>query len=103
MSLNGSRSLSQALNWWTSKGKVESVTQDRKRAALELYLYIASRAQDDIPEYSFPAAFDFMDGARYRPDKGVIKALIRSNVVEGFRNDDELLFRIVDRDFVSAV
>ena len=64
----------QSPDWWRTRGRTETVGQDRKRAALDLYLHIASRAADELPPDVFPAAFLFNDQARYRPDKALLRS-----------------------------
>ncbi|MCM2476558.1 hypothetical protein HGO38_24225 [Rhizobium sp. CG5] len=84
----------QSLAWWTSSPKDERVEQDRKRAALSLYMDIASRAVQGLPPNTFPAAFAFIDRTRYRPDKGVIKALLQAGAIEECFVANELCFSL---------
>lgn len=96
ISINRTPTEAQRIDWWTSKGKVETITQDRKRSALRLYQHIASQAAKDLPANTFPAAFFFSDQAQYRPDKGLIKALIRASALEACHCEGELCFRLAD-------
>lgn len=94
ISINRTPTEAQRIDWWISEGKAESITQDRKRSALRLYLRIASQAAIDLPENTFPAVFFFNDQAQYRPDKGLIKALIRASALEPCHCEGELCFRL---------
>lgn len=94
ISINRTPTKAQRIDWWTSEGKAESITQHRKRSALRLYVQIASQAVVNLPENSFPAAFSFNDQAHYRPDKGLIKALLRVSALEAYYCEDELCFVI---------
>ncbi len=97
ISINTRPADAQLLAWWSASGKSETVEQTRKRAALDLYLFIASRAAEDLPSDTFPAAFLFNDKARYRPDKGLIKALLQVRAVEGREINGELCFVLTAR------
>ena len=63
--------------WWQSNPKIEQFSSSRHQAALQLYLLLAAHAQN-LPTERFPASFEFRDGVQLRPDKGTIKAAIRS-------------------------
>lgn len=82
---------------WRMRGRTETGGRDRKRAELDLYLHIASRAADELPPDVFPAAFLFSDQARYRPDKGLIKALLQTGAVETQEIRGELCFALTAR------
>jgi hypothetical protein len=92
ISINRRAADAQSPDWWRTRGKTETVEQARKRAALDLYLHIASRAADELPPDVFPAAFLFSDKARYRPDKGLIKALLQIGAIEAQEINGELCF-----------
>ena len=92
ISINARPADAQSVDWWRTRGKPSNVDQSRKRAALELYLYIASRAAVELQLNTFPAAFLFNDMAHYRPDKGLIKALLQAGAVEGREISGELCF-----------
>ena len=92
ISINTRPADAQSLDWWSARGKPETVEQARKRSALDLYLHIASRAAEGLPSGVFPAAFLFSDQARYRPDKGLIKALLRAGALESREINGELCF-----------
>src|SRR5690242_15516379 len=66
----------QVISWWLENPRDEGIEQDRKRAALTLYLYLASQASLPPAEHQFPAEFRLADGVCLRPDKGVIKACL---------------------------
>jgi len=97
LSVNHRPAEAQSIEWWASRGQTESITQERKRSALRLYLHIASQATNELPFYTFPAAFSFSDQVHYRPDKGLVKALLRAHVLEACRCEGELCFRLNDR------
>jgi hypothetical protein len=97
ISINTRPAEAQSLDWWSARGKAETIGQDRKRAAIDLYLHIASRAAEALPAGVFPAAFLFSDRARYRPDKGLIKALLRAGAVEPQEMNGELCFALTAR------
>lgn len=92
ISINTRPADAQSPDWWRTRGKTETVEQARKRAALNLYLHIASRAAEELPSGVFPAAFLFNDKARYRPDKGLIKALLQVGAIEAQEINGELCF-----------
>jgi hypothetical protein len=92
ISINTRPADAQSPDWWRTRGKTETVEQARKRAALDLYLHIASRAAEELPPDVFPAAFLFSDQARYRPDKGLIKALLQVGAIEAQEINGELCF-----------
>ena len=92
ISINTRPAEAQSPDWWRTRGKSETVEQARKRAALDLYLHIASRAAEELPPGVFPAAFLFNDKARYRPDKGLIKALLQVGAIEAQEINGELCF-----------
>jgi hypothetical protein len=94
MSINARPVNSQSLEWWGSSSKTETVGGERKRAALQLYLTVASRAVAELPPNSFPAAFQFNDWAKYRPDKGLIKALLQAGALEASDDSGELCFTL---------
>ncbi|MHA6266493.1 hypothetical protein ACXYMP_06470 [Aliiroseovarius sp. CAU 1755] len=94
MSINARPTDAQSIAWWGSSSKTETVDGERKRAALHLYLTIASRAVADLPPNTFPAAFQFNDRAKYRPDKGLIKALLQAGAVESCDVSGELCFTL---------
>jgi hypothetical protein len=97
ISINTRPADAQSPDWWRTRGRTETVGQDRKRAALDLYLRIASRAAEELPPDMFPAAFLFSDQARYRPDKGLIKALLQVGAVEMQEIGGELCFALTTR------
>jgi hypothetical protein len=90
ISINTRPADAQSLDWWSARGRAETIGQDRKRAAIDLYLHIASRAAEALPPWVFPAAFLFSDRARYRPDKG----LLRAGAVEPQEMNGELCFAL---------
>ena len=92
ISINTRPTDAQSLDWWRARGTRETVEHARKRAALGLYLHIASQAAEELPPNMFPAAFLFNERARYRPDKGFIKALLQAGAVEGQDINGELCF-----------
>lgn len=83
LSINTRPADAQPLDWWPARGKSGSVEQARKSAALHPYLHIASWAEEAMPANTFPAAFLFNDRAQYRPDKGLIKALLQGQEING--------------------
>lgn len=97
LSVNHNRSNSQSLEWWLGNPRNESIGQDRKLAALRLYLYIAARAHPRPESCQFPAAFD-MEDTRLRPDKGVIKACLSAQpaLIRPLRDSEELMFELTD-------
>lgn len=94
MSKNARPTDAQSLAWWGSSNKSETVDGARKRAALRLYLTVASRAVAELPQNTFPAAFHFNDRAKYRPDKGLIKALLQAGAVGSCDVSGELCFTL---------
>ncbi|MBU2963664.1 hypothetical protein KO516_23110 [Citreicella sp. C3M06] len=96
ISINRRPGGAQRMDWWMSEGKTESISQDRKRSALRLYRHIASQTSIDLPLNTFPAAFAFNDQAHYRPDKWVIKALVRAGALEACHCEGELCFRLTN-------
>jgi hypothetical protein len=65
----------------------------RRFAALQSYLYVGTHAG---LEDAFPARFDFIDGQRRYPDKGVVKALYVAGIIQD-RATSELCFVITER------
>ena len=94
LSVDRTQKKTQSEEWWISGDKSESITQDRKCAGIYLYLHIASHAANELPSATFPAAFSFTDRARYRPDKGLVKALLKAQVLETCRCERELCFML---------
>lgn len=97
LSINHNRSNSQSLEWWLGNPRNESIGQDRKEAALRLYLNFAARAHPRPESGQFPAAFD-MEDARLRPDKGVIKACLSAQpaLICPLRDGEELMFELTE-------
>lgn len=96
MSINARPTDAQSLAWWRSSNKTETADGERKRAALQFYLIVATRAVAELPQNTFPAAFQFNDRAKYRPDKGLIKALLQAGAVESCNFSGELCFSLTD-------
>lgn len=98
LSVNHNRSNSQSLDWWLGNPRNESVDQDRKLAALQLYLYLAAQAHPRPESGQFPAAFDMEDGKRLRPDKGVIKAClsVQPALIRPLHVGGELMFELTE-------
>jgi hypothetical protein len=69
-----SRDQAQSPAWWMSAPKPEKI-EGRHRAAVALYLDLAAHATPLLVGGQFPAVLVTTDGKRYRPDKGVIKAI----------------------------
>jgi hypothetical protein len=97
LSINHNRPNSQSLEWWLGNPRNESIEQDRKLAALRLYLYLAARAHPRPESGQFPAAFDMKD-ARLRPDKGVIKACLSAEpaLIRSLCEGEELMFELTE-------
>ena len=74
LSINTSPTQAQNVEWWISNPKSDDFSSQRHDAAISLYLELARHADQPVPEYCFPAAFEFGNDKR-RPDKGVISGL----------------------------
>lgn len=79
--------------WWISNPRFEEYFV-RVWGGVQTYFAIAEESIMQIPEYCFPAEFSFSDRKRGRPDKGVIKSLLRRGYIEPVRQGDELFFRL---------
>ncbi len=80
------------LEWWKNPPKRERTASIRHRAATRLYLAIAARAADTLISNSFPAIFQFKSGKPMMPDKGVVKVLLRDQLITHRYFDNELIF-----------
>lgn len=97
ISINSRPAQAQSVQWWTSSVRNETIGHDRKRAALRVYLQIAAQSVENVPPDTFPAAFLFNDNARYRPDKGLVKALLQAGAISDTIFADELCFVLTDK------
>lgn len=79
------------IEWWKRSPKKERA-DSRHRAAMRLYIAIASRATPTTLSNGFPATFEFTSGKPRLPDKGVIKALLRNQLITHSYLDNELIF-----------
>lgn len=89
-----------SLSWWVASERLEGVYQPRKLASVRFYLHLAAASDVDIPEFTFPAKFEFSDGVLLRPDKGLIKALLAANLLMGVEQQSELFFGLNQRGIV---
>lgn len=98
LSDNSLRKRAQEIKWWQGSPRKEGITPDRKDPALRLYLDLAAHAEKPLKPHSFPAAFDLMDGAYKRPDKGVIKACLLEGqeLIRPLDQHGELTFELTD-------
>lgn len=98
LSDNSLRQRAQDIDWWRGRPRPEGITPDRKDPALRLYLALAARSALQLRPHSFPAAFDLMDGAYKRPDKGVIKACLLpgQQLIRPLVQHDELTFELTE-------
>ena len=85
------------INSWRSNPREERrADTSRKFAAVRFYLWLANETVEALPASSFPAVFDFVDGERRYPDKGVIKSLLEANLIVGQLFRDELVFVLTE-------
>lgn len=90
------RAQAQDIEWWLSSPKADSETHQRKQVALRLYFEISRHCALACAVGCFPAVFDLSDGARRRPDKGVIKSLLAADPpwIRVVTRSDELTFEL---------
>lgn len=79
---------------WLSP-RYEGVDQNRK-SSVRIYLQVGRHGPADLPEHSFPAVFNFIDGVTRYPDKGIINALDCNGLVEEDRLEGELVFLLTE-------
>jgi hypothetical protein len=85
------------LEAWLSGEKFEGFENERHSSAIRLYLRLATEGQSGLSRGVFPAAFQFSDGGHRRPDKGVIKTMLRHEMISGDESTTgELVFRVTD-------
>lgn len=84
-----------SLEWWVSNAQSESAESERHSGALRLYLELAKSSKFALPEFTFPALFDF-DDQSMRPDKGVMKVFLERRLVTPHMMGAQLVFVLTD-------
>lgn len=84
------------IDWWESQAKKEDVNSERQKAAMLLYLELASMAELALLQGCFPARFECNDKKSLRPDKGVIKSFLDNKLVTHRLIGSQLVFDITD-------
>lgn len=85
---------SGSLDWWLEKPRTEATGTPRQKAGVEGLLEIAKHASVDLPHGTFPALMEFTDGEKRMPDKGQVKALMRSGWLCARIHQTELVFQL---------
>lgn len=83
------------IDWWESQPQDECPDTDRQRAAILLYLDLAAKSKKQLPADCFPAVFD-CEGGSLRPDKAIIKAFLREDLINPQALGWQLVFDLTD-------
>lgn len=86
----------RSLDWWLAgernENPVSDATQSRRKLALRFYIWLGSNIPRLQGTSGFASFFEFSCGRLARPDKGVVKALHKANLICADQINDETIF-----------